>query len=126
MPVNLPARPSERENPGANAQYAHARVETSAPAAETARIAVATAAVNGVFTGSSLWHAQPPSLAQIWDRHVVSARYFQAALLRWPRYGWGAVHIVVTIPAYLLVWCTRSIPLLVLTVIVAGVIVWLI
>jgi hypothetical protein len=47
----------------------------------------------------SLVHAQPPTFAQAWDRHLECARHYDALLLRWPRYWWGAVHTAVIKPA---------------------------
>ena len=82
-------------------------------------------AAAGAFSGSSLWHAQPPSLATYWAKHTASARYFEAGLLRWPRYAWGGLHIVILIPIYTLGWVTHSIPLLVLVTAVIAVGFWL-
>ena len=47
----------------------------------------------------SLIHAQPPTFAQAWDRHLECARHYEALALRWPRYWWGVVHTLVIKPA---------------------------
>jgi hypothetical protein len=110
------------------AREPHAQGRARAREAEpvsAAGVAWAQRAASGAFSGSSLWTAQPPSLDQLWHKHVVSARYFEAGLIRGPRYIWGVVHIAVAAPLYLLVWVTHSIPLLVLTAAVIAVGFWL-
>jgi hypothetical protein len=114
--TDLPAR-----EPHAQAR-ARAR-EAAAPV--SAGVAWAQRAAAGAFSGSSLWNAQPPSLAMYWAKHTASARYFEAGLLRWPRYAWGAVHVVVLVPIYTLGWVTHSIPLLILVTAVVAVAIWL-
>ena len=69
--------------------------------------------------------SQPHSLAQIWEMHAQSARYFEAAALRWPRYAYGALHLALAAAVYSLVWVTRSPPLAILTAAVIALAVWL-
>lgn len=106
--IELPPRPS-------NAQARARAREEDPPAGDgTTQFrwaqAMAPAMFSGALSGSSLWHADPRALNLIWEQHVRSARYFQAGLLRWPRYAWGALHMVVTAALYLLIWVTDSLP----------------
>lgn len=110
------------------AREAHAQVRARTREAEpagTMRLAWIQRAAPGLVSGSALPHAQPPSLAAIWAKHVASAQYFEAGLLRWPRYCWGAFGWTVAAVLYLVAWVVQSIPLLILTAgcIVAGI--WL-
>jgi hypothetical protein len=89
-------------------------------------IAWAQRAAAGAFTGSSLHHAVPMTLAQWWAMHTASARYFEAGLFRWPRYAYGAVHYVLAAVLLGVIWMTGSLPRLVLLAAVIAVGVWLI
>lgn len=114
-PLEIPARPSERElGEGANAQSARARTreEETAPAASLDRhVASAGLWVQAVLNGGSLWHSDPPSLAKTWDRHAASARYFNSGLFRGLRWCWACVHIAVGAPLLLMYWLLHSFPL---------------
>jgi hypothetical protein len=103
--TNLPDVPSADAIP-------HARTR----AREAPRhVASAHRAVQRARAGGSVWHAPPPSLAEIWARHDASARYYNGWLGRCPRYAWGGLHIVLAACVYLLAWATDSPPKLVLT-----------
>jgi len=97
-----PAAAQQTPPDGANAQ-APARART-----REARLATAQAAARQVLTGASAWESAPPSLAVIWAHHSASARYYSAALVRYPRYAFGGAHIGVAALAYLLVLATDS------------------
>lgn len=66
--------------------------------------------VLGLVGGADLWFTQPRSLSQAWELHGHSARYFEAGMLRWPRYLWAAVHLPIAGLIYLLVWATSTVP----------------
>lgn len=51
-----------------------------------------------------LHHSQPPTLAQIWARHRASAEWYEAGLLRWPRFAYGALATAVAAVIYAAVW----------------------
>lgn len=123
LPIVLPERPSEAETGSPRAVRA-ARTREAEPLSPMA-VAWIQHTAPGLVSGSSLWHAQPPSMASYWSQHCASARYFEAGLLRWPRYAWGAVHIVILMPIYLLGWVTHSIPLFALVVAVTALGLWL-
>jgi len=54
--------------------------------------------------------AQPHSLAQIWAHHRASAEWYEAGLIRWPRYGWGLLHVGLATVIYSAVWMLGTIP----------------
>lgn len=122
MTTELGHKPSERDP---NAQ-ARARAREDAPPAgdEGAQFRWAQALAPRVFSGAmsreSLWHADPPPLNLVWEHHVRSATYFQAGLLRWPRYVWGWLHMVITAVLYLIIWATDSPPKAAVTAVVIG------
>jgi len=72
-------------------------------------------AASGIMTGESLAHRNPPSIAQVWERHVASARHYPAGIIRGPRYLWGVIHTPLYALLFLLSWITSSPPLLVLS-----------
>jgi hypothetical protein len=110
----LPEKPS-RDEP--NAQSAQRAREEGAPAGPgwALRLAWAQRLFGTVLTGEAMVHRQPPSIAQVWERHMASARHYNAGLLRGPRYLWALAHTPVAAAAYLLAWLTSSVPLLVIT-----------
>jgi hypothetical protein len=65
-------------------------------------------AVSAAFTGGSLLHAQPPSLAQTWTRHQQAARHYEAGMIRWPRYAWGGTHVALKAFLHIVEWVTDS------------------
>ena len=72
----------------------------------------------------SLIDAQPPTFRQARDRHHECAGHFQAALLRWPRYAWGYVHLVFVKPVLNLAeWITES-PARFTVALAIGVVIW--
>jgi hypothetical protein len=75
--------------------------------------------------GSSLWTAQPPSLAMIWDRHAASARYYNGWIGSWPRFTWGAIHLSLAVTIYFLAWITHSFPLFLAAVAIIAAAHWL-
>jgi hypothetical protein len=81
-----------------------------AHAASQARVRLATMAVwaDGVLSGSSLLHADAPSLHHTWARHAAAARRWQVPVLRYPRYAYGAVHTSGAAAAYSLLWALSS------------------
>jgi hypothetical protein len=81
---------------------------SSHPVTERIRLRARTLAAMLDRPGS-LAHAQPPTFRQARDRCHECAGHFQAGLLRWPRFAWGYLHLLVIMPAlYLAVWVTES------------------
>lgn len=78
--------------------------------------------ISAAFTGGSLLHAQPPSLAQTWARHRKCAGHYQLwPPVRWGRYAWGVVHVALTAVLDAVKWVTDSPPrLLVAAALVAA------
>jgi hypothetical protein len=67
------------------------------------------AAVSAVFTGASLLHTKPASLAEAHTRHLQSAGAFRRLVLRWPRLAWGyLVHLPVKAVSHVLDWVLES------------------
>ena len=69
--------------------------------------------VRTVLTGGSLLAARPPSLAEAWTRHRQSAAHYNAGLVRWPRYAWGALHVALKAALHVVEWVTDSPPKLI-------------
>ena len=111
--------PEDEHEPGSTAE-ARARVRASVtPPASVALQAVtdgaqaaqrlAASAVALLDRPGSLIDAQPPTFRQARDRHHECAGHFQAALLRWPRYAWGYLHLLLIKPVLNLAeWITES------------------
>lgn len=110
--ISLPLKPSSAERPVADAHHAPPRTREKTRAAAQA--------VGRLRSGGSLVHAAPPSLAEIWAYHAASARYYNGWIGRWPRWCWGALHIVLVTVLYLLAWATDSFPKFCAAVIVVG------
>lgn len=107
----LPSREGPRAGARTRAREAAARVPSPT--------------VPGVLHGGPVWSTQPPSLEQVWAKHVMSAQYFDGKAFRWPRYAWGAVHIGLLLVIYGLGWVTDSPPKLILFAGVLALVVWL-
>jgi len=122
--VNLPPRPAAADVKGQRGvRAARTREADHAPGRDyTAWI---TALAPRVFTGTSLWTADAPSLSRIWATHVRDARYFTWWGFRAARYCWGAIHISFASVAYFAAWVTHSFPLLVSALAVAAAWHWL-
>jgi Flp pilus assembly protein TadB len=88
-------------------------------------LSAVTRLVPAALAGGSLWDAQPPSLAQIWARHCASAKYYQAGLIKGPRFLWGCLHLPLAALNYFLAWVTHSFPLLLVAVVLLGLGFWL-
>lgn len=123
-PVDLPdLRRKGRSGPGASpdmaAVHTHAYTRGEAPPKhrnrrpsrrDSASLPGWLRMVLGLVGGADLWFTQPRSLSQAWELHGHSARYFEAGMLRWPRYLWAAVHLPIAGLIYLLVWATSTVP----------------
>jgi Flp pilus assembly protein TadB len=99
----FPGPPLEEHQQRASAQ-APARARTRE--APQARV---QAAIRGIFSGSQAWETAPPSLAAIWSHHSASARYYSAALVRYPRYAFGWLHVAIAALVYLVAIATDSV-----------------
>lgn len=124
----MPDVVSEREIPEPNAQRPPARArEASTPgsAALDRHVASAATRVQMVLNGASLWHAQPPSLAQVWERHAYSARYFQSGVFRGLRWCWACIHIAAGAPILLAYWLLHSFPLVLTAAGITAAALWL-
>jgi hypothetical protein len=112
-PHGEPVDRQERADPREEDLPSKAQVSTPAPVPARTRaratMTTATRAARAVVSGAAAWESQPPSLAQLWAHHAASARFYDAGLIRGPRYVWGAVHIAIAAPAYLLVLVTDSV-----------------
>ena len=75
------------------------------------------------LSGASLLHARPLSLASAWEFHAASASHYSAALLRWPRYAWGAVDTVLKALMYGLGWVSES-PARFVVAVAVGLVIW--
>jgi len=76
-------------------------------AARARRVASrATKRARGIGAGAAKWatrreslvHAQSATFHETWAQHRECAQHYQAALLRYPRYAWGAVHVTLIKP----------------------------
>jgi len=99
-----------------------------------ARVQFAQAFASKVLAGDSLLYARPVSLADMWAGHCQAAAFYsrpayvlgherrrRTAVLKWPRYAWGAFHTALTAVLYALVWVAESPPrLAVAAAVVAG------
>ena len=92
----------------------HEAVQGDAPpsAQEAARRAAeAIARLRAALTlpaGTSLLHAQPPSLVQTHSRHKEASEHWEAALARVPRRLWGYGHTVLKALLHVIEWVTES------------------
>lgn len=68
----------------------------------------AATAFRKITAGHSLLHAQPPSLAQIHERHRQSASRYTAGAAHWPRRAWGWLHTTLAGFFYSLLWAVFS------------------
>lgn len=139
-PVILPdLRRSRRGGPSASRNMAavHTPAYTRGAAPRQRRDARATRrdaeslpgwlrTVLGTAGGAELWFSQPHSLSQAWELHSHSARYFDGWAFRWLRYGWAAVHLVISGLIYLLVWATQTLPRALALAAVIALVWWLI
>ena len=124
MSIDLGNKPSKREP---NAQ-ARTRTREEAPEGGASfrwASALAPSLFTGALTGSSLYHAEPMSLASWRKLHERSAAHFQAGALRWPRQCYGGLHLLIAGALYLMVWVTGSLPRMAVAVIVVGLGFWL-
>jgi hypothetical protein len=77
-----------------------------------------------VLCGEPVWHRQPCSITQTWERHTRNARSLNAAVLRWPRFAWGVAHTALQAALYLLRWVSESAPRFLIFVLAVAVIIW--
>jgi len=107
------------ELPAGNAPAQSAQRATSLPlapvdvaqgdAASRAREALLRfGALFAIPAGTSLLHAQPPSLRQAHDRHKEAAKHWEAGLIRWPRHLWGYGHTAFKALLHIIEWVTES------------------
>lgn len=122
--VQLPERPSEHATTGGHAESAPTRTREERHTPPRS-LGVVTRLVPAALAGGSLWDAQPPSLAQIWARHRASASYYQAGLMKAPRFLWGCLHVPLAALAYFIAWVAHSFPLLAVAVVLFGLGFWL-
>lgn len=115
MPAHGDVTPADVISPGlpSRESYAQAPAHTREADPAEARRAPSPVWVQGLMNGASVWHSQPPSLSMIWERHLASARHYNAALIRQPRYLWGALHLALAASIYLVAWVCHSFPLFV-------------
>jgi hypothetical protein len=107
------ARGSALDDPeAATAPPAAPRLPVTQRARQAAQVMAMTATFLGTMLNKpgTLVHSQPGTFSQTWDRHMTCARHYNAAVLRWPRIGWGVVHTGVIKPVLNLVEVITSTP----------------
>jgi hypothetical protein len=121
--VVLPLRPSKDE-PNAQSALRATRarpddVPAGPPAAPGMTAAKGTgrgysarlAGVQAAMSGASLIDAPMPSLSAVWAKHRASAEWYSAGALRWPRYAYAGLHMLLAVlPLRFIEWATDSPP----------------
>lgn len=109
-----------------------AREASSRPTRQASSDAASRSGLPGWLTGFllvtefvMLWNTAPPSLAETWQMHSRSARYFEAGWIRYPRYAWGCFHAALGAVLLFTVWALQTVPRALLFAAAIALTVWL-